>query len=79
MARMINPINNYSVHVGIIGPFIGCLLFGSFYFLYKGSLKHFCLSAFLAIITFGFSWLLYPLFAPSIVRNMYREKGYIDA
>ena len=76
MATFENPMNNYRVTVGTFGPFFWCLLFGPLYFLVKGSLKHFLLSILLAIITLGICWLIYPFFAPGIIRNMYLEKGY---
>ena len=76
MATFQNPMNNHSVAVGTIGPFIWTLLFGALYFLVKGSLKHFLLSIILAALTVGISWLIYPFFAPRILRNMYLEKGY---
>jgi len=76
MAVFEHPINSHRVRVGTLGPFIGSLLFGSLYFLYKGSYKHAILSAIVAIITCGVGWLIYPFFAPRIIRNMWLEKGY---
>lgn len=57
--------------------FILCLLFGTFYFLAKGIMTHAILSALLAIMTFGVSWLIYPLFAPRIVATNYLRRGWL--
>lgn len=76
MARFVHPLNDHRVRVGTLGPFLWCVLFGSLYFLFVGNVKHFFLSAFFAVITFGVSWAIYPFFAPSIRRRMYLEKGY---
>ena len=77
MATYENPHNGKRVTVGSLGPFLGALLFGGFYFLVKGSVKHFFISWLVAICTVGVSWLFYPFFAPGIIRRMYEDKGYI--
>jgi len=41
-------------------------------------MKHFLGSAILAVCTFGVSWLIYPLFAPGIIRKMYEDKGFVQ-
>ena len=76
MTTFENPMNNHRVTVGTWGPFFGSFFFGCLYFLAKGSIKHFLLGLILALITIGISWLIYPFFAPGIIRNMYLEKGY---
>lgn len=55
-------------YVGSV-PFLWCLLFGVFYFAYKGVWGHFWLGLFLGAVTFGISWLIYPFFAKGILRN----------
>jgi endogenous inhibitor of DNA gyrase (YacG/DUF329 family) len=77
MANYENPANGRKVTVGSLGPFLGALFFGCFYFLVKGSTKHFLGSALLAICTAGVSWLIYPFFAPGIIRKMYEDKGFV--
>ena len=78
MATYENPANGRKVTVGSLGPFLGCLFFGCFYFLVKGSMKHFLGSAILAVCTVGVSWLIYPFFAPGIIRKMYEDKGFVQ-
>jgi hypothetical protein len=73
-----NPNNGQRVSVGSLGPFFWCLLFGCFYFMVKGSWKHVLISFLAACVTFGISWLLYPYFAPGIIRKFYEDKGYIQ-
>jgi len=73
-----NPLNNHRVTVGTAGPFFLCLLFGFFYFLFKGIYKHAIISVIVAICTVGIGWLVYPFFAPGIVRNYYIDKGFSD-
>jgi len=52
------------------------LLFGVFYFLYHKVYTHAIISFVVALITSGFSWLLYPLFANSIMEKHWLEQGY---
>ncbi len=74
MTTFENALNGHRVEVGTFGPFIWTLIFGALYFLLKGSIKHFLLSIILAVFTVGISWLIYPFFAPGILRNMYLVK-----
>ena len=74
MATYINPVNGYKGHNNL--AFLWCLLFGTFYFLLKGIYKHAIISLIASVCTFGFAWLIYPFFAPSIVENFYLEKGF---
>ena len=78
MAVYENPLNGKRVTVGSLGPFLGALFFGGFYFLVKGSVKHFFVSWLVAICTVGVSWLIYPFFAPGIIRRMYEDKGFVQ-
>jgi hypothetical protein len=76
MAAFENPINQHRVSVDTLMAFLGCLFFGFIYFLFKGSYKHMLLNLVASFLTMGLAWLIYPFFAPSIIRNMYLEKGY---
>jgi len=55
-----------------------CLIFGGFYFAYKGLWTHFFIGIFLAMFTCGLSWLIYPFFASTIVRTGYLRKGWVE-
>lgn len=74
MSKFMNPSNGYTVASS--APFLWCLLFGSFYFAFKGIWKHFLLSAVAAICTFGIAWFIYPFFASGIIRNHFLERGW---
>ncbi len=55
-----------------------CLLFGPLYFAVKGIWTHAVISFFLATMTAGFSWIIYPFFATEVVRAGYLKKGWIE-
>ena len=57
-------------------PWLWTLLFGPFYFLFKGIWTHAVISLVLSICTFGLSALFYPVFADIIVRNHYLRNGW---
>jgi hypothetical protein len=71
-----NPTNNYVENISL--AWLWCLLFGSFYFAFKGVWMHAILSGFLAIVTSGLSWLLYPIFARRILTKHYLRGGWIQ-
>lgn len=71
-----HPTSGRVEHVGE-HPWLWVLLFGFFYFAYKGAWAHAVLGIFLAAITFGFSWLLYPFFARSIMKAHYERAGWV--
>jgi len=52
------------------------LLFGCFYFAYKGVWAHFVIGFFVACITCGVSWIFYPIFANQIMENFYMKNGW---
>lgn len=56
-----------------------CFLIGPFYFLFWGIWAHVILSAAAALLTAGISWLVYPFFAQSIVRNHCLLNGWKPA
>lgn len=72
-----NPKTGENVNISI--AWLWTLLFGSFYFMFKGNWKHFFISFFAACFTAGISWLIYPFFAKKIMRNYYLEKGWNGA
>ena len=71
-----NPTNNYIEEAN--SPVLCTLLFGCFYFAVKGVWTHAVAALFLAIVTYGLSWLIYPWFASQIMRSHYLRKGWIE-
>jgi len=69
-----NPANGYREKVG--HAWLWTLLFGCFYFAYKGIWRHFVIAFFVAILTAGISWLIYPFFASRIIQRNYLQKGW---
>ena len=76
MATFRNPHNGYTQSVGRLSSFFGCLVFGVFYFAYKGVWKHVFISLLAALCTFGVSWFVYPFFAYDCVTHSYLERGW---
>lgn len=73
-----NPTNGYIEEVNKFNSGVWTLLFGCFYFMFKGIWVHALISFVLAIITGGISWLIYPFFAGGIVVKNYRQRGWIE-
>jgi hypothetical protein len=73
-ATLVNPGNNYKIRVSF--AFLWCLLFGCFYFMYKGCWGHAILAFILGCCTLGISWLIYPFFAEKAVIDHYLKLGY---
>ena len=71
-----NPSNGYTEEIGG-STWFWCLLFGCFYFAYKGIWPHFIIGIALAVLTAGLSWLVYPFFAKGIVEKSYKQKGWV--
>lgn len=71
-----NPSNGYIEEVSY--TWLWVLLFGCFYFMVKGVWTHVLASFLCAILTSGVSWLIYPFFAPSIIRKHYLRKGWVE-
>ena len=69
-----NPTNGFTETAG--APFLWCLLFGCFYFAFKGVWNHAVISFVVAILTVGLGWLIYPFFASGIVRSHYLRMGW---
>jgi hypothetical protein len=76
MASFKNPQNGYTQSVSEVGAFLGCLVFGVFYFAYKGAWKHALISFGAAVCTLGVSWFIYPFFAYRCVEHSYLERGW---
>lgn len=74
MAVLVNPSNNHRISTDL--AFLWCILFGCFYLLYKGLWGHAILAFFLAGVTAGISWLIYPFLAKSLIINHYMKAGY---
>lgn len=69
-----NPSNGYVEEID--GAWFYSLLFGAFYFAYKGALMAAILGFVAAMFTFGLSWLLMPIFADDILRKSYLQRGW---
>lgn len=72
--RFKSPVNDYVEECPHCG--FWCLLFGGFYFLYKRIWSHAILGLVLSLVTFGASWLVYPVFAGRLVRRHYLYHGW---
>lgn len=70
----VNPANGYRKEVTV--PWLWTLLFGFLYFAAHGVWTHAIIGLVLACVTFGVSWLLYPFFASSIIRQHYLGRGW---
>lgn len=79
MAKFTNAANGYTVRATTSFTWLWCLLFGFLFFAYKGVWRHAVIGLVAAMFTFGISWLIYPFFASAIIRNHYREQGWIAA
>ncbi len=72
--RFVNPVNN---HVeATTSPWVWTLLFGPFYFAYKGLWGHAVLGTILGIFTLGLSWIVYCIVAKKLLRNHYGRLGW---
>ncbi|MDC3385625.1 hypothetical protein OAW67_00505 [Planktomarina sp.] len=72
-----NPQNGYRETVSRFA-WVWALLFGFLYFAFKGVWRHALIGLLLGLVTAGFSWLIYPFFARSIVANHYRRQGWVE-
>lgn len=69
-----NPANGYEEEPKLV--FLWALLFGALYFAAMRCWTHALISAFLAILTGGISWFIYPFFAKDIVKTQYLRNGW---
>ena len=77
MTTFKNPTNGYTETV-TGWSMLWTLLFGCFYFAYKGVWGHFFIGLVLGMLTLGLSWLVYPFFTPGILRKKYRQLGWTE-
>ena len=71
-----NPANGYTEAFSV--PWLWTLLFGPIYFAVKRVSPHVFASIFLALLTVGVSWLIYPFFAQRVMRRVYLRKGWVQ-
>jgi len=71
-----NPTNDYIEEISLIAWF-WLLLFGPFYFSFKGMWGHPFGGAVLVGLTGGIAWLIYSFFSKSIIRKYYLRHGWI--
>ena len=69
-----NPNNGYIETVS--APGLWCFLFGPLYFAIKGAWSHALISAVVALLTGGLSWLIYPFFASKVIEQQYLRSGW---
>lgn len=75
--KFTNPANGYvetSSH-----PWLWAILFGPFYFAFKGAWAFVFISFVLALLTLGLSSFVFPFFARRIVEATYLRKGWMRA
>ena len=72
--KFYNPANNAEEEIS--KAWVWCLLFGPFYFAYKGVWPHAILSLFIAVVTGGISWLVYPFFTQRVMEKYYLHNGW---
>ncbi|NEX20254.1 hypothetical protein G3480_07990 [Thiorhodococcus mannitoliphagus] len=77
MMKFKNPETGAIEEVPALAP-LWVLLFGVFYFAYKGIWNHVLGSILFAIVTAGLSWLVYPFFAYDILCKHYVDRGWIE-
>lgn len=73
--RFRNTSNGYEEEVGT--PWIWCVLFGCIYFAVRGIWTHAVAAMLLALLTGGFSWLIYPLFARRTVQTHHLRRSWV--
>lgn len=56
--------------------FLWCLLFGCLYFAAMRCWTHAVISLVAAVVTGGFSWLVYPFFAKRVITRQYLRAGW---
>ena len=69
-----NPLNNNITETKY--PWLWTLLFGCFYFLKHGAVLWSLIAFFLAVITWGLSWFVFPFFGSKIIRGSYLKRGW---
>jgi hypothetical protein len=77
MMQFSHPLNQHTVRVR--APRLWTLLFGPLYLAYQGAWSQALISTLVALVSGGVSWLVYPFFAPRIVRTAYLHQGWREA
>jgi hypothetical protein len=77
MMQFTHPLNQHRATVR--APRFWTLLFGPLYFASHGAWGQALISFVMAVCTVGVSWLVYPFFAPRIVRSAYLTQGWQEA
>ena len=62
--------------LSIVNAAAWTLLFGPLYFVHRGIWSHAAISLVVAVVTYGFGWLVYPVFARRIVRKHLLAQGW---
>ena len=77
VAKAYNPINGAEEEIweGFSWP---CLFFGFLWYLYKGMWGWGIIALILAIITWGISWIVFPLFANEQYAKSLLKQGYLN-
>ena len=72
-----HPSNNHPVAIyeGFSWP---CLLFGMFWYAFKGMWKWFIISGLIIIFTGGLAWIFLPFFANNQHQNTLKTQGYLE-
>jgi len=72
-----NPANGHTETIPGLA-WLWTLLFGFIYLAIRGVWTHVVAYVFLAVMTAGISWFIYPFFASGILRNHYLKKGWVE-
>ncbi len=72
-----NPANGHAETIPGLA-WLWTLLFGFIYLAIRGVWTHVVAYVFLAVMTAGISWFIYPFFANGILRNHYLKKGWVE-
>ncbi len=75
--QFLNPVDDRTEKIG--APFLWCLLFGCFYFAYKGAWMLAVMAFILTWSTCGLAWLIFPFFARELIEANYLRRGWLRA
>ena len=71
-----HPVNGHQVQV-YSGFSLSCLLFGCFWYGSKGMWGSAVIAFFIAMLTSGFAWVLFPFFANDHHMKFLQKQGYL--
>ncbi len=74
--RFRNPQNGYIVHVDPVVAILLTYLTGCLYLIVHRAWAYALIGFFLAILTCCMSWLIYPVFAPQMIKSTYLAQGW---